>query len=317
MTTMTPTRRDWLRQHAAALLALTAGAASSGCASPGSEHANAEPAGDDRIVDSATGRTLTVDELLRRMRQADVVLLGELHDNPHHHARRAELLLGLGGAAPVVAEQLPHGDAFTLPATARGDALRDALQAAGFEADAWGWPRYEPLFAAVARSGARLRGGNLDLEAVRRAAREGATALPADLTRRIDAAPLTPAALSALNDDLQRGHCGQLPTRALPGMVAAQRARDASMAATLLAEVDQLRATGRQGPVLLLAGNGHVRRDYGVPTLLTQRQPALKLLSIGFAESGGADASYDVTWITPPAQREDPCKGFTLPPRSS
>ncbi|MCW5634172.1 MAG: ChaN family lipoprotein, partial [Rubrivivax sp.] len=94
----------------------------------------------DRVVDVATGQALTRAQVMQRVRAADVVLLGELHDNAHHHARRATLLGGLPGPAVVVAEHLVRGAAPALPRTASGETLRQALVAAGFDARGWRWP---------------------------------------------------------------------------------------------------------------------------------------------------------------------------------
>lgn len=327
------TRRAWLAQQAAAAVGTPALAATlASCAlSPGDES--------DRIVDARTGARLLPDQVLQEMLPADVVMLGELHDNPLHHARRAELLEALrvataaaaaeavqaahraarGQVVTVVAEHLPRGALPRLQGSPVGDALRQALEESGFEARAWGWPLHEPLFAAVARAGHRLQGGNLERAAVRRVAREGAGAVPAELRPLLAAASLDPAAQAALESDLLRGHCGHLGSDRMPGMVWAQRARDAAMAATVLAALDAARAAGVEGPpvpVLLLAGNGHVRRDYGVPQLLQRRRSDLRLLTVGFLEPGTADLKalpFDIAWFTRAAERDDPCKVFTVP----
>ena len=113
------------RRAALALLASLAAAPlllAAGCATP--------LAAPDRIVDIASGRDLTRAELLATLRQADVVLLGELHDNPHHHQRRGALLVELGPRAAVVAEQMPRG-----ARVAPGADLRARLEAVGFD----GW----------------------------------------------------------------------------------------------------------------------------------------------------------------------------------
>jgi uncharacterized iron-regulated protein len=85
----------------------------------------------------------------------------------------------------------------------------------------------------------------------------------------------------------------------LPGMRLAQRARDAAMLAALE------NAPGR--PAILVAGNGHVRKDYGIPSLMGTSSH----VSVGFIESPVPDATqyrmYDYVWVTDPAQREDRC----------
>lgn len=251
---------------------------------------------DERIVDSATGRTLTRAELVEALRAGDVVLLGELHDNPLHHRRRGELIAALGAASVVVAEQMTRGRSVAPD----GDLL-GALSAAGFDPRGWEWPLHEPLFAAVRGAGLPLSGGNLERDRVRRIAREGEAAWPADIAAALRPAPLAAAAQAALDAELLAGHCGQLPAARLPGMRAAQRARDAAMVLALV------EAGGR--PAVLLAGNGHVRKDHGVPQLLAALRPGTRVLSVAFLEPGAAvdPVAGDYLWFTPAVERGDPC----------
>lgn len=293
------TRRTWLACAAVAPLGA--------CAT-----APAEPA--DRIVDTRTGQGITADEVERRMRHADIVLLGELHDNPHHHARRAALLARMAGPVSVVAEHLPQGAAPPLAPDLAGESLRGALEASGFDAKGWRWPMHEPLFRAVARAGMALRGGNLGRDAARRVAREGLQALPAELARGIEAAPLDAAARTALEQELLQGHCGHLSAARLPGMVAAQRGRDAAMADALLSAAGPALAPPGARRAVLLAGNGHVRLDHGVPTLLAKQWPGARVLTIGFLEtpldSPPGRLPYDIAWATSATDRDDPCQAF-------
>ena len=281
-------RRHWLAVTGAAAL-------TSACASL----ADAP----DRLLDVASGREISRADLLARLRKAQHVLLGERHDNPHHHARRGALIAELGPGAVVVAEQLPRGARVN-----DGADLLARLVAAGFEPRSWQWPQHRALFAAVVHAGLPLHGGNAPRDLVRQTAREGPSAWPADLRRVIEAAPLDAAARDALDQDLVAGHCGQLPAARVPAMRAAQRTRDASMALALVA------AGGR--PSVLVAGNGHVRLDHGVPQLLRAMAPQALLVSVGFGEPGtdATAAPYDVLWITPGVERADPCAGFHMPP---
>lgn len=251
----------------------------------------------ERIVEVASGRELSRAELLAALREADVVLLGELHDNPLHHRRRGELISALGPGTAVVAEHLTRGRR-----VASQGALPGALADAGFDARAWDWPLHEPLFAAVRDAGLPLAGGNLPVDVVRRIAREGEAAWPDDLAAALRAAPLDDAARAALDADLLDSHCGQLPPARVPAMRAAQRARDAAMAQALLD------SGGR--PAVLVAGNGHVRADYGVPRVLAVLRPALHQASVAFVESAAAADPATYRWITPPMPREDPCAGM-------
>lgn len=277
----------------------------SGCAAPGGSGAAATPA---RATDTAaSGQPADAAALQARLAQADIVLLGEQHDNREHHALRGTWLTTLAatpGRQPVVvAEHLSRG----LRVNAAAGALLPALQGAGFDAAAWDWPMHQPLFAPLLAAGLPLWGGNLPRDEARRIAREGDSAWPPDLAALLRQAPLAAAAQARLDATLRDSHCGMLPPARVPAMRAAQRARDAAMAQALLAA----HAQGAR-PAVLLAGNGHVRNDYGVAQLLAVLAPQLRVLSVSLVEPGPAGdadaAATDLHWTTNAApRREDPC----------
>lgn len=259
---------------------------------------------EERILDLRTGATITREALLAQIRQQKVVLLGEVHDNPRHHALRGQLLAELAPDQPyVVAEQLEYGKRYQ-----QQGALLDDLARAGFSARSWDWPVHEPLFRSIAEANIPLVGGNLSLDSARKLVREGEAALPQPLSEAIRQAPLTEAASQTLDQDLLDGHCGHLKPSLLPGMRLAQRARDAAMFSAL-----------RDGPAdhlkILLAGNGHLRMDYGVPVMLQKQLPLARWLSIAFIEQDAEQDTqlqqrYTHAWITPAHERPDPCADF-------
>ncbi len=264
------------------------------------------------------GAPLAREQALAMLRQANHVLLGEVHDNPLHHRERAALLTALADRRPtVVFEQFARTSDAAL-ATPVGSDLEAWLDRAGFDRKGWAWPLHRPLIDAALTAGLRLRGGNLGRDAVRQIARQGAAAAPADLAAALGQ-PLPPTAAEVLDRGLLDGHCGQLPATAVPRMRDAQAARDAAMADAMLRAI----ADGANSTVLI-AGNGHVRRDHGVPLWLARREPAAKVVSVGFLERG-ADGSpphaaeravYDIVWLTARQSRPDPCAGFSLTPKA-
>jgi uncharacterized iron-regulated protein len=287
---------DFLPLPRRALLALLGGSAlATACA-----HRRSAP---ERIVEVASGREITRDALLAQLRSAGHVLLGELHDNPLHHQRRGALIADLGAGTAVVAEQLDRGRRIE-----PGADLLGRLQAAGFDARGWGWPLHEALFAPLVAAAVPVLGGNAPTALVRQVARDGLGAAPADLRALLDAAPLDAAAQTELDRALVDGHCGQLPAARVPAMRAAQRVRDASLALAMQA------CGGR--PAVLVAGNGHVRLDHGVPPLLQRLQPQARVLAVGFGEPDWPvdGAPYTHLWLTPAVARQDPCAGFSMPP---
>lgn len=275
MTSPLLSRRCWITWAAAAL---------AGCASL--------TGGGDRIVEVATGRVVGCAELAAAVQASRYALLGEQHDQAAHHQRRAVLIERLAPSAALVAEHLPRG----APVPLQGPLL-PALEAAGFSTQGWAWPLHQPLFEGIARSGLPLRGGNLRDDELRAALKQGAAALPAALQAAIESAPLDGGARAALDADLQQSHGGEIPAARMQAMRTVQRARDASMWLAL-------RDSGGR-PAVLLAGNGHVRQDYGVPQLIRAVAPGARVVSVGFATLGeaapGEAGAYTYVWTVDPA----------------
>ena len=252
-----------------------------------------------------------------------VVVLGEVHDNPHHHHVRAWLLpMRAGNAPPAVilehirADQQAAVDAvLARPAGERtATALLDAL--------AWstsGWPDaaiFAPLFERMLAGGHAIVAGNPARDGLRAVARGGPDALDAAERRRLGLeAPLPTPLAQALLAELEASHCNLVPASAFGAMAAAQRYRDAFMAAATLA------AAEAHGSAVLLTGNGHVRTDRGVPFDLARLAPGREVLAIMLVETrpGETDANAyvprdpsgapaaDALLFAPRVERKDPC----------
>jgi uncharacterized iron-regulated protein len=280
------------------------------CARAGAQPPAASPDADP-IVDVRTGKALTREQLLDRLAAADYVLLGEVHDNPAHHRLRGELIVAGAGRRPaLVFEHFPwRADSMLqhVPASP-SDAW---LAQAGFDAKGWRWPVHAPLLEAAAKADLPGYGSQLDRETLRPMRQGGAAAAPAPLGDLMARVPLEGEGLQALDRTLLEGHCGQLPEQMVPLLRLSQEARDAAMTEAMM-------RAGERRPAWLLAGNGHVRKDYGVPRFLARLAPAKRTVSVGFLEREEAGAPppaaeqavYDVVWFTDRAEREDPCKDF-------
>jgi uncharacterized iron-regulated protein len=234
---------------------------------------------------------------------ADVVVLGEVHDNPDHHANQARAVRAIAPKALVFEMLTPDQTARMPQDRSESDKLAAALQW-----DAAGWPNfalYHPIF--LASPDARVYGANVPREALRAAIAQGAaTAFGLDAARYGLDKALLPEDQAAREAEQAEAHCGALPPEMLPGMVQAQRLRDAALAR---ATETALRETG--GPVVVITGTGHARRDTGLPAVLALADPTLAVLSVGQLESDpGSDAPFDLWLITPPTPRPDPCLAF-------
>jgi uncharacterized iron-regulated protein len=244
---------------------------------------------------AASAAARTVDELLRPLLPTPILLLGEQHDAPEHQALQRELVQQLatrGQLSAVVMEMLEQGLQTTgLPASADEATVRSTLQWTQDRNSGWPWPVYGPVVMAAVRAGVPVVGGNLPRERMR-----AAMADPS-----LDAL-LPEAALQQQRAAIRSGHCDLLPEGQIAPMTRIQIARDQAMARNILAQL----APGKT--VLLVAGNGHVRRDLGVPLHLPPGQAhRVVMAQAGASDAVAAPAQADAVWPTPPVPPQDHC----------
>ncbi len=251
--------------------------------------------------------TPAADEL-QRLRASRFVLLGEVHDNAEQHRQRAALLkvlLADGRPTTIVFEQIGRDQDAAIGAAPRdAEAIADAGR---LDRRAWAWPLHKPLIEAAIAASAPIRGGNLETGEVRAVVRGQLAAAPADLQPMLADSSWRADQQAEVEQEIDAGHCHALPASQWPAMAMAQRARDAAMAKALIA------AAGANGRAVLIAGNGHVRRDLGVPHYLRAAGvPAAEITSVGYLEAPAAAQGepYDLVKITPAATRDDPCEAF-------
>lgn len=235
---------------------------------------------------------------------ADVVFLGELHDNPAHHAVQAAYVAELDPPA-LVFEMLTQAQADLVTPELIADAA--ALEAAlGWNES--GWPdfaMYYPIFAAAPE--AAYFGAAVPRDVARQAMEDG---MEAAFRGDADAYGLT--APLPENEQSQRealqlaAHCDAMPEEMLPVMVDIQRLRDAELA---YSAVQAFEAHG--GSVVVITGNGHARKDWGAPVYLMAAEPGLRIAALGQGEDDAPPSGeFDLVTTAPAADRGDPCEAF-------
>lgn len=251
-------------------------------------------------------------------RTADIVLIGEVHDNAAQHRMRLAWLdeLTRDRRFAIALEQFDAEHQPELDRALSADALRSSYgdtlstrarnvaEAARFDFRGWEWDLYRPVIELALRRRLPLVAANLSPRETARIAKGNAPAAP------------TPVGWSAadgraLRESIREGHCDLLPEEALGAMADAQRSRDARIAQAI---ADARRTTGL--PVVLLAGNGHVRRDIGVPRHLMSLRPTDRVVSIALLEDSGDappdgfDHGFDHVVRTKAHARKDPCEAL-------
>lgn len=314
-----------LKLGAAGLLILVLGAAAGACSGVSwtsplyQDHPLA-----GRIWEVSSSGFIDRGALVRRLAGADFVLLGERHDNPDHHRLQAAVLRDLiaAGRRPAVGFEMLGVDDAGAIAKHLAAAPNDAAglgEAVNWNQRGWpDWSMYRPIAETALRAKLRIVATNLPLATAQKMSREGLDTLEPQSIRDLglDRPPPEPV-FSRMAADIRDAHCGYLSEQSVKPMVDVQRARDARMAASLIAAADPDGA-------LLIAGAGHVRTDYGIPVYLRARAPEKRVMSIAFVEVDkqkidaqsyalsypGGRLPFDYVWFTPRVDDEDPCEKF-------
>jgi uncharacterized iron-regulated protein len=240
-----------------------------------------------------------------------IVLLGEVHDNALQHRLRLEVLRRAfeAGWRPAIAmEQLDREHQADIE-RARVERPLDAdylIEKAATEhgksSNGWNWDYYRPYIALALQYGVPLLAANLSRHDAQKIVELGYSGVFDDATEHLLGLDRQRPALQAVQEnEIEVGHCHALPRELLPAMARTQLARDAVMAGVL-------REHDEQG-VVLLAGDGHARRDIGVPTWL---EPAVlaRVFTVGFREKDDRAppaSAFDAVVTTDAAPRSDHC----------
>jgi uncharacterized iron-regulated protein len=267
------------------------------------------------------GAKLTLPQLLAQMQDADVIYLGERHDNPRHHAIQAEIINQLlaAGRRPVLGFEFfsREQSGFLLQYVARKEAdkqdqkrLRDQLGWGPRQDDSWTF--YFGLLEIARQNG--LSAFGLDLpEAMRtRLQRKGLDGLTQFERSMLHSTGFANEAYRAkMLEQLKAAHCGYGNEDYLGRLYDTWIARNDTMATALAELVDEHR--GR--PVVVILGGGHVVENLGVYERFAHLRPTARQLNLGLVEHGnaydqGGPLPYPVVWFTAPRERGDPCEAF-------
>ncbi|WP_299966655.1 ChaN family lipoprotein [uncultured Roseobacter sp.] len=236
---------------------------------------------------------------------ADVVFLGEQHDNPAHHRVQAEWTAEISPAALVFEMLTPEQAARITPENRRSQSDLAVV----LEWEAAGWPdfaMYFPIFAAAET--AAIYGAGVPRDQVRGLMGQHLTAVfGAEDAARFGLDQPLPEDEQQAREALQAdAHCDALPEEMLPLMVSVQRLRDAALARAALEARSE---TG--GTVVVITGNGHARSDWGAPALLQAAAPDLVVFALGQGEAGQAPAGgFDTVVDGESVDRGNPCDAF-------
>jgi uncharacterized iron-regulated protein len=276
-----------------------------------------------RIWDMNSRSFIDEATLLARISTANVLLLGETHDNPLHHEIQQKLLKARieSGARPaLMMEQL---DAESQPALDRalaGSNRNEVLNSVAKLIKFTDWQFYRPFLAIAIDNKLPVIAANIPSQRLQPVIWNGYAAYDADELKRLAVEEVwSESRQNYLVTHMGGAHCGQLRDELRAGLSRSQRLRDALMVDSAVSSI------GRS--VVAIVGSSHARRDIGLPLYFAVRAPAARIFSIGFvevspgktdpkayeADSATGDAPYDVIWFTPRVERTDPCANLDNP----
>lgn len=261
---------------------------------------------------------LDAQALAAALARRPIVLLGEVHDNTAQHAARASALRQWvqGGARPALAfeqfdrERQPDIDRARRETPPAGTSLSQHLIAqASPQRSGWDWALYRPYIDLALEYELPIVAANLSRADASRVASQGfAAVFDAATIAALGLDALAPAAVRAQQRAIDEGHCRQLAAEMVVRLARSQTARDAALALSIAAYAER--------GVVLLTGNGHARKDIGVPRFLGAAQRD-RTLTIGLLEDQHATPEwrqrFDLAFVTPTQPRPDPCAGFSKP----
>jgi len=237
---------------------------------------------------------------------ARIFLLGEIHDNPNAHSLRLDFVNKLisENEKPIVAmEQFDRETQQTLDvALSTCKDVSCVLKTSS--TPGWNWRFYEPYVQLALDKKITLIAANLSNSDVRKVINNGFSAVYSPVyIADYELNQIPSLIVRAQEKSIQDGHCNMLPAQAIGPMAQGQIARDVWMANIINSFQDQT--------VILIAGNGHIRKDAGVFYWLSQKNK-LQAQVHGYVEQIDNNYSTWFDYIHEVAQfvREDQCVLF-------
>lgn len=255
--------------------------------------------------------------LLARIGKANVLLLGETHDNPQHHELQQKLLkarIASGARPALMMEQLDDDTQPALDRALAGSDRDEVLNSVTKMIKFADWKFYRPFLAIAVDNKLPVIAANISSLRLQPVIWKGFAAYDADDLKRLAVRQVwSESRENYLVNNMGGAHCGKLRDELRAGLTRSQRLRDALM-------VDSAMSSLGRG-VVGIVGSGHARRDIGMPIYFAARAPQARIFSVGFVEvspqrtdprtyaalSATGDAPYDVIWFTPRVKRSDPC----------
>ena len=273
----------------------------------------------DKVYDVHGKQLIDKPRLFEKLAGAGYVLVGEIHDNISNHRNEAEVIdhLATRNRETDVAFEMIDDSQEKFIRDRKINSAGQLIELLNHVDTGWDYETYYRLvFESVIRAGFSISPANIDRGRLMDIVMQHSSDIPDGTSRLLSATHFTPELEMEMQKDIIESHCNMLDQEQALPMVKAQRIRDATMAASLLNSSADLK--------VLIAGDGHIRRDSGVPRYILAQDRMATVISVAMIEVdegqdevssyardwGNNSLPFDYVWFTARADREDPCIEF-------
>ncbi len=259
-----------------------------------------------QIVDIASGKAITFEELIDHISSKDLIFVGEAHDNPDHHLIQIQILQAVASRSPSLTMGMEFFQQHQQPLLDRyiqGESTeKEFLETVEWK-KTWGFDYhfYRPLLLLARESRYRVLAINAPNDVVRKVARTGLKALePSErdqLPREID---LNQGRHRAFLHEIYKEHSPR-DLKNFEFFYEAQCIWEETMAYNL---AEHLKSG--KGRLIAFTGNGHIVNKFGIPDRTVKRAPASMVTVMAYPLNGKETIEHgiaDYVWFTHPSPR--------------
>jgi uncharacterized iron-regulated protein len=254
------------------------------------------------IIEAKSGQAIGFDRLVEDLKTVEIVYVGERHPDSAHHQIQLKIIQALAENPSMLAigmEMFDHTYQPVLDRWSAGDLDQEHfLKLVHWYANwRYDFGLYQPILDYVRQHGLRLIGLNIPFSIPPKIAIGGIDSLsPEDkshLPKHIDTSD---PAHRAYVEAIFKLHSIK-GRRDFESFYAAQCVWEDAMAETIANHLDQ-------GKMVVLAGNGHIIRKFGIPQRAFSRNgKAFRTIYLAEASEPVELAYADYIWVTPPEAR--------------
>lgn len=273
----------------------------------------------DRIFDVRGKQFIDKARMFDKLAGTGYLLLGEVHDNISHHRNQAQVIdyLATRGRATAIAFEMIDDSQEKFIKDRKIGSADELIGLLNHVDSGWDYENYyRPVFESVIHAGVNILAANINRNRLMDIVMQHSADIPDKISHILSGTHFTPELELEMQKDIIESHCDMLDSEQALPMVQAQRIRDATMASSLSGSKSDLS--------VLIAGNGHVRRDSGVPKYILAQDKGASVVAVGMIEveegqddvsayardRGGNGLPFDYVWFSARADRVDPCIEF-------